>query len=470
MSRVVTEVEPLASPAGALPAAGEGVRPRTIGPIDASTPVLVVGARTHGGLGIIRSLGRLGVPVSIVESGPRGPAAESKYVDRRFAFDLSIASDEEIVERLLSIGSAMGGRPLLIPTWDETAVLVTEAYDRLSERFLLPHQPDGLAAALTSKKDMYFLAKRDGIPTPEVVFPASVDDVRTFAETAEFPVMLKAIDGNRLMARTGLKMVIVATPEELVRRYVELEDPDEPNLMLQEYIPGGDDIVWMFNGYFDRQSEGLVALTGRKIRQTPVYTGATSLGVCELNETVADTTLRWMKRLGYQGILDIGYRFDARDGQYKVLDVNPRIGATFRLFVSGNGMDVARALYLDLTGQPVPIAEQPVGRRWLVERDIASSLQYRRDGKLTLRQWLASLRGVEELGYFARDDMRPFAALLTSIVTVLGGRVGGLLRKRPRRAPAPPDTPSTAGSRAGIMGDSQPAPAPQPERYVGHER
>ena len=68
-----------------------------------------------------------------------------------------------------------------------------------------------------------------------------------------------------------------------------------------------------------------------------------------------------MKAIGYQGILDIGYRYDRRDGQYKVLDVNPRIGCTFRLFAATNGMDVARALYLDMTGQTG--ASRP-GCRW----------------------------------------------------------------------------------------------------------
>ena len=104
--------------------------------------------------------------------------------------------------------------------------------------------------------------------------------------------------------------------------------------MLQEYIPGGDDDVWMFNGYFDADSDCLVGFTARKLRQTPIHTGATSLGICLPNAEVHETTVRWMKRLGYRGILDIGYRFDARDGRYKVLDVNPRIGATFRLFVA----------------------------------------------------------------------------------------------------------------------------------------
>jgi len=57
----------------------------------------------------------------------------------------------------------------------------------------------------------------------------------------------------------------------------------------------------------------------------------------------------------------VGYRFDARDGKYKLLDVNPRIGSTFRLFAAQNGLDVARALYLDVTAQPVPCAQVSEG-------------------------------------------------------------------------------------------------------------
>ena len=108
-------------------------------------------------------------------------------------------------------------------------------------------------------------------------------------------------------------------------------------------------------------SQCLSGVTGKKIRRFPVNTGVTSLGVCLHNETVLqDDRTRFMQAIGYHGILDIGYRYDRRDGQYKVLDVNPRIGCTFRLFAATDGMDVARALYLDMTGQPVAPA---AGRR-----------------------------------------------------------------------------------------------------------
>jgi predicted ATP-grasp superfamily ATP-dependent carboligase len=252
-------------------------------------------------------------------------------------------------------------------------------------------------------------ASAHSVPTPDVVFPGGVEDVVRFARDAAFPVMLKGMKGYQPEGRTGPKMVIVEHRDELVPLYLRLEDPAEPNFMLQEYIPGGESDVWMFNGYFDAASACLAGFTGRKLRQTPVHTGVTSLGVCEANDEVLDTTTRWMRELGYRGILDIGYRFDARDGRYKALDANPRIGATFRLFTARNGLDVARALYLDLTGQPVPASPQVDGRRWILEsKDLQSAWHYRRDGKLTIRQWAASVRGVQEAAYFARDDMAPF--------------------------------------------------------------
>jgi D-aspartate ligase len=386
-------------------------RPDVLGPIDVSTPVVVLSAKTHGSLGIIRSLGRLGVEVIAVDADPRGAASYSRYLRKRSVFDLATASPEATLDHLIAVARAVGGRPVLVPTWDETSLLVSEFQEVLAEWFVFPRQPPGLARQLSDKRTMAALASRHGVPTPDVRFPSNIEEVREFAASASFPVMLKGIDGNRLYERTGRKMVVVQEQAELVRLYGEMEDPAAPNLMLQEYIPGGEDTVWMFNGYFGEDSEAVVAFTGQKLRQSPVYTGATSLGICRRNDVVKDATERWMRELGYRGILDIGYRYDRRDGQYKVLDVNPRIGATFRLFVAANGMDVLRALYLDLTGQAVPTAELIEGRKWMVEKDLASSLQLRRDGRLTIREWAASLRGVKELGYLSRDDPKPFLRL-----------------------------------------------------------
>src|SRR5207245_2272564 len=117
----------------------------------------------------------------------------------------------------------------------------------------------------------------------------------------------------------------------------------------------------------------------------------------------------FMWALGYQGVLDVGYRYDARDGLYKLLDPNPRVGATFRLFLDAQGLDVVRVLYCDLTRQPVWPTRVREGRKWLVEdRGLESSLAQIRAGALTPRRWLRSFPGVErQAGGSIRSTARP---------------------------------------------------------------
>ena len=376
---------------------------------DSSIPVVVINSAHHGSLGIARSLGRLGVTVYGIDPNPWAPGFHSRYFREKFIWDVDVAAPEATIQYLLEVAKKIGNDSILMPTTDESTILLADYANVLSECYIFPHLSPQLVRALTSKKEMYFLAKKNGIATAETYFPKSREDVEKYLEHAAFPIMLKGIYGRPLQLRTGRKMFITKTKGELLDLYDRYEDSSNPNFMLQEYIPGGDDSIWMFNGYFDERSECLFAITGKKIRQAPPHTGLTSLGICLRNETIEEITKSFMKSIGYKGILDIGYRYDRRDGKYKVLDINPRIGCTFRLFVGDNGLDVARVQYLDLTGQHVPPSHIVEGRKWLVEdSDLVSSIRYYHYKNLTLRQWVKSFRGVQEPAWFACDDLLPF--------------------------------------------------------------
>jgi predicted ATP-grasp superfamily ATP-dependent carboligase len=356
-------------------------------------------------LGIVRSLGRLGVPVYTVDAARWEPAFSSRYCRGRFILNGGSGPPAEVLARMLEIGQKIGGRPILIPTTDEGVIWVAEQAAALQEAYRFPFQDASLVRMLCDKSQMQDLARRSGVPTAQSVVPQSRQDVEQFIETAVFPVVVKATDAVRLRRRTGGTKFVIQTPCELLALYDKAKDR-EPNLLLQEFIPGED---WMFDGYFDRNSECMFGLTGKKLRKFPVNTGVTSLGVCLRNETVAKATAHFMKSISYHGILDIGYRYDQRDGQYKVLDVNPRIGCTFRLFTATNEMDVARALYRDMTGLPIAPAQPAEGRKWIVEDfDLCSAFQSWRANTLKLKDWVKSFRGVQEAACFAWDDPLPF--------------------------------------------------------------
>jgi len=376
--------------------------------IDTSVPVVVIAPGYHGH-GIARSLGRLGVPVYGVHADHRSPAARSQYWRENFYMDMNKASSEESVDWLLGLSRKIGSRPILIPTDDYSCIFVADFADVLKEGFLFPNQPAGLARSLSNKEKMYNLCKMYSIPTPETVFPRCKDDVIEFLQDTTFPVILKGIDTVALFKQTGRRMVVTEDAESLLKQYDEMETPENPNLMMQEYIPGGSDMVWMFDGYFDNESNCLFGITGKKIRQYPAYSGVTSLGVCLANKVVERQTREFMKVIGYRGILDLGYKYDIKTNQYKLLDVNPRIGTTFRLFVDTKGMDVARILYLALTGQDFSTGTLQEGRKWVVENfDLISAPIYCRDNEQGIREWLRSYKGVEEASWFARDDLAPF--------------------------------------------------------------
>jgi D-aspartate ligase len=374
---------------------------------DCSTPVVVL--RVHyGSLGIARSLGRLGVPVHAVHSPAHTPALRSRYWRGRHLWEFDHDEPERSVAWLLELGARLGGRAILVPTADDLAAFVAAYAPVLKERFLFQDNPLGLVRALSYKMDVYHLVRNLGFPTAETWSLKSLEDVRRLSEATTFPVVLKANDGLRLEARTGKRMMIVRTPEELHWWYLRLEDPENPDLLLQEYIPGGDNKMWLFDGCFDANSECLMGITGRKLRSHPPHTGATSLGVCERNDTLYDQSLRFMKVIGYHGIAGMDYCWDERDGTYKLLDPNPRIAANFRLFVGANGLDVIQCLYLHLTGQPVPQTEAVEGRKWVVEdTDFDSFRDYHSEGALTIGGWLRSFAGVREGAWLAWDDPGP---------------------------------------------------------------
>jgi predicted ATP-grasp superfamily ATP-dependent carboligase len=383
---------------------------------DTSTPVLILNCKL-GALAIMRSLGSLGVHLYGVDEDRSAPGLLSQYCRAKYIMKFDENRKQEYLDYIIGIQKRLGTRMILIPTSDELSLFVAKYSGFLSEHFLFPPNDESLVSGLMSKEGMYYLARKHSVPTPDTVFPKTLGDVLAYADTTRYPVMLKGIYGNRLQEWSGTKMTVVHTKNELIETYKVLDEPGFPNLMIQEYIPGGDDQIYIFNGYFNKKSCCLAAFTGHKIRQFPVHVGCASLGICTWNKTVADITTEFMQSIGYQGILDIGYRLDPRDGRYKVLDINPRVGQAFRLFVAENGMDVVRSLYLDLTAQEQiqPIIPRE-GRRWVIEDyDIISSFHYSQEGSLRFGEWIRSFKGVEEGAWFSWKDPMPFLSMLGTL-------------------------------------------------------
>jgi predicted ATP-grasp superfamily ATP-dependent carboligase len=409
--------------------------------LDAGVPALVLKVGHyplhHGGLAAIRSLGRAGVAVYGVHEDRWVPAAVSRYLTGRFVWRNLGRDDDSLLAGMAEIGERIGRRAVIVPTDDAAAVFVAEHAEELRRRFRLAAPAGALPRTLASKLSLYQTCRELGVACPESVVPPDRAAVEAFCRRATFPVVVKTTDWT-VIVRAGVRSTrIVATPEALLALWNEVERVcGGGRLLLQEHIPDGED--WIVHGYCDERSECLVGFTGVKLRSYPMQAGLTTLARCRTNEHLLDQATTLFRKLGYQGIMDLDWRLDRRDGQYKLLDFNPRLGAQFRLFETPAGVDVVHALHLDLTGRSVPHGFPPEGRAYMVEfKDAVSALGHRRRRELTLLGWLRSLRGVRELAWFAPDDLLPLVSLLVQLVLERGRK-----RRRRRVPPSGDGTPT----------------------------
>jgi len=400
--------------------------------MDTRAPVVVVYRGNQGAVAIARTLGRLGVPLYFVShKGMSTPVSASRYWSGKKRWDFA-RPEAESVRFLLGLGRALedrhGSRPLLLTLTDWVAIFVEKHADALAERFRFPRSPTPSVGPLADKASMHVLAAELGIPTPHTVAPQSRDEAVAYLEGARFPVVMKAANP---FAEHVPSAMVVRDADELLEKYDHDARLGAPNILLQEHIPGDARSVWMCNAYFDRNGECRAIFTGQKLRQLS-NTGIATLAICLPNETVAHQTRAFMQGVGYRGCVGIGWRYDARDGLYKVLDVNARVSGVFRLFSATNGMDVVQACYRDLTGQALVPLQLSVGRKWMLEDDVLMALTAMYKRTLSPREWLNSMRGVRESQWFALDDPLPFLVWATGMGSQIAARRWAQLTARAR--------------------------------------
>ncbi|MCX7053019.1 MAG: hypothetical protein NTU56_02245 [Proteobacteria bacterium] len=362
-----------------------------------------------GGLAILRTLGQRGVPTIGIDSDRRGYGLSSRYCTRRVVLPYESAPDETLVEGLVELGRSLPARYVFFPTSDRVLLLLSRYRDELARYFTFTLSDHSLLERVVSKRGTFQVTSEHGMPTPKALFPRNLPEVVAFSETVKYPCLLKALLTYSPLYSQKLSMVKVSSPEELKSTYQVMAAVD-PEIMIQEYIPGEDSQMYLYNAYFNANSEPLLIFTGRKLRQFPINFGAGSLCECRDYPRLERLVTAFCREIRYKGLLDIGLKYDSRDDQFKLLDINPRIGQNFRTFVTRQrGVDLALAAYWDQIGQSIPEKIPREGRRWIIEdSDLISSLKYHRLGRLSLWEWVKSFRGLEEFAFLSFRDPLPW--------------------------------------------------------------
>ncbi len=337
-------------------AAGEHVAGREL------PPAVVCEVGWVNGLGAIRSLGRVGVPVIATDHRDFAIGFRSSY-----AFPVRtpdpVADEEGFIAAMLELGDAIGRPAPVFPTHDEHLNSLARHKAELGDRFRYPFPGWDVLEPLQSKRHQIDTAESIGLAAPKTLHPRSLEECRTAAGEIGFPVLVKPSENivfKRLYRRQAF---LCERPDQLDRAY-ELSAEYEP--MLQEFIPGGDDLLWTLGTYIAADGEVLATFSGRKLRQTRENMGSARVGETRWEEEVVTAGLELLKALDFHGIAQVEWKRDPRDGRLKLIEVNPRLWQWHGL-AGACGADITLAAYWDLVGERrPPKTTKGCSKRWSI--------------------------------------------------------------------------------------------------------
>jgi predicted ATP-grasp superfamily ATP-dependent carboligase len=365
---------------------------------------VVVGG-DYQGLGIVRSLGRYGVPVTVIDD-ERSISRVSRYATRNERVP-ELRDAEETVKILIGACTRLGLKgSVLYPTREETVAAIASHREELSEYFRLPTPGWESVQPAWDKRETYQRAERLGIPIPRCWFPSSVADLEEVDLSS--PVILKPAIKEHFFYETRAKAWRVDTRAELEAAYEKaVQIVGAAEVIVQELIPGGGDQQYGYCAFF-KDGDALGEMTVRRRRQHPSDFGRASTFVetIELPE-LAKHSLTFLRDIGYYGLVELEYKQDLRDGQYKLLDVNARTWGYHSLGYAA-GVDFPYLVYRDQVGQPVDEARARPGVRWIrLATDLPNAVRDIRAGNARLWPYLKTLRGIDGEAVFDLRDPLP---------------------------------------------------------------
>ncbi len=360
------------------------------------------------GLGAIRSLGRAGIPVVGFDFDPDRLGFKSRFCHPVLSPN-PVYEPENLVAVLLAKNKKCTEPPVLLPASDAYAQFISRFREQLQTAFLFILPPPDLLDAILDKRRQYELAEQFGIPIPQTYYPQNMADVQEIAGLLTYPVFIKPNIGYLWREKFGpIKGCKVYNADEL-RQSCDKFFPSGLQVMVQVIIPGPSTNLYGVCVYMSSQGEPLLVFTKHKIRQYPTEFGVGTLVESLRYPELVDLGLHFLKSIGYRGICSIEFKKDERDGQLKLIELNPRLWK-HNILASDCGMNFPLVEYQDLTGHAPPASTTfREGVRWWDSRaDFKSFYEYYKRGELSIPHWVSSWIGAESHPLFALDDLGPF--------------------------------------------------------------
>jgi D-aspartate ligase len=369
------------------------------------TPGGVVLGGDYQGLGIVRSLGRRGIPTCVIDD-EYSIARHSRYAT--IGIRVRDLRDEDALTRALrQVGKRFGlDRWVLFPTRDEQVAALSRHRDELARFFRVPVPVWETVQWMWDKRNTYQMAKQLNISFPKTYCPENPADLENVP--LNFPVVVKPAIKEHFFYATKAKAWRADDSKQLRELFVracEIAGPGE--IMVQDLIPGNGKHQFAYCAFF-KNGHAIGSMVSRRSRQHPHEFGRASTFVQTIDLPALESlSERFLRATNYYGLVEVEYKLDPRDGQFKLLDVNARTWGYHALGTCA-GVDFPYLLYLDQLGHKVEPSRGAPGLSWVrLLTDIPTGIIDILGGRTKVHDYLRSLRHSHVEAVFNREDPIP---------------------------------------------------------------
>lgn len=377
-------------------------------------PAVVVGGLASG-LAVIRSLGARGVRLIAVPHADSHYAQASRYVARVWPAPHPELERERFVGSLVNLAERLGERAVLIPTTDDDVTAIARSKALLQRHYLVACMDWPVVERFIDKGRTYELAEQAGVAAPRTFVPNSPSELRDCGDAVGYPCLVKPRESHNYSRHFKRKMVKAANLEELEQAWREAVEAGL-SVLVQELIPGADTDGVNYNAYI-WDDQPLAECTARKVRLAPPELGSPRVVVTEDVPEIVETGRVLLRKLGVYGFANVEFKRDARDGRYKLMEVNGRHNRSALLSVRA-GVDFPWIEYCHLLGDSPPVPNgYRLGLYWINGlSDAVQSARHFRQERYRLRDYVRPYLRPHVFDTFDLHDPRPFAVKLLAAV------------------------------------------------------
>ncbi len=305
-------------------------------------------------------------------------------------------------------------RAVLMPCTDDWLRAVSSLPDPLASRFPACIAHADVIQTMVDKRRFAQLLEIIGTPHPETLVVSSRDHLESLDDSCFTTKILKPVSSVEFARKHSVKGYLVSNRAQALALSANIDFP----ILLQEFIPGPPTANVFVEGFVDRNSRICALLARQRLRMYPPNLGNSTFSttvplshVAEAVKSIEDL----IRSVSYRGIFSAEFKYDSRDGHFKILEINARPW-WYVEFAARCGMDLCHLAYLDALGLPVKaIRGYQIGRRCvLLCNDLKAYLGTPRESRQSPLSWVRSWAGADG-ALFARDDLRP--AMVSTIAS-----------------------------------------------------